>query len=88
MKLVPVLDLVEITFFYSLITQKVGGSNLSRNQRNQFVRRNQHVDLVYQTFANPAQGNIGPQLTETMLLELAMSERLLSRQGRGLGQRD
>jgi len=41
------------------------------------------VDLVYQTFANPAQDNVEPQLTETMLLERAMSERPLSRQGRG-----
>ncbi len=41
------------------------------------------MDLVYQTFANPAQDNVEPQLTETMLLERAMSERPLSRQGRG-----
>jgi hypothetical protein len=41
------------------------------------------VDLVYQTFADPAEDNVEPQLTETMLLERAMSERLLSRQGRG-----
>jgi hypothetical protein len=53
---------------------KVSGSNPSRNQRNQFVRRDQHVDLVYQTFANPAQDNVGPQLTETMLLERAMNQ--------------
>jgi len=55
----------------------------SRNQRNQFVRRNPHVDLVYQAFANPAQDNIRPQLTETMLLERALSERPLSRHGAG-----